>query len=130
MATNNITVIQLSGTVVDNVLSLSANGSFYMTTQGFPGFSFDLNMVSSAAAGTLSIYAQDTLPGADSLVRIPISKYTIASGNFGTISGTTTVQSIRIDNNSVTNASYVYVTWVGTDTSSGSLTVVGYKQIF
>lgn len=132
MATQDLSAVALAGSVSGNVMNLGNNASLYFDVGGWLGFSFDMNMISTAASGTINVYGQDTLPVGDTNARVPIATYTVASGNFGTISGVSSVTSVTVDSNNVTARKYIVVKWVGTDGGSpvGTLTFVGFKQIF
>ena len=111
-------------------LSLASNTSVAIPVGGYLGWGFDLNITSSSATGTLSVFTQYTNPTGDTKVRSPTTTYTVSSGNFGTIGSTSNVTSVAIDSNNVTTKGWVVISWVGTDVSSGNITVVGLANIF
>lgn len=111
-------------------IALASNASIAIPVAGFLGWGFDLNIVSTAASGNLNVYTQYTNPTGDTNVRAPTITYAVTSGNFGTIGSTSSVTSVAIDSNNVTTKGWIVLKWVGSDTSSGTITVVGLENIF
>ena len=126
MASISITELVSSSTPLP--LSLSSNGSIFINTAGFSGFGFDINLSSTSATGTLYIYSQYTNPIGDIFVSsIPTGSnaLSISNGNFG--SGVTRQ---TVDNNNVSTAGWIILKWVGSDSSSGHINIVGNANIF
>jgi hypothetical protein len=109
---------------IDQSLSLGASGSSVIDVRGMQGYAFDLNMTSSDASGTLSIYCQNTPPTSDTFTRPPNFAYPITSGKFA---GNLTGQ--QIDSAYLTAADYCVVAW-NRSGGSGSVSIIGTKRAF
>lgn len=107
-------------------LLLAANSYLYIEIVGFQGYSFDLNISSTAASGTLKIYLQNDFPlNPDPLVYLPAYTLPISGGTFP--GGE---QRYTFDNNNSTNEPYVVLRWTGSDSSSGDINIAGIINVF
>lgn len=115
----------MPSTPINLSIDLSVNGATaVINSQGGQGYSFDLNLSSSNAAGTIAIYAQNTNPATDTFTRSPIKTYDVSAGTFA--GGLT---SVPIDSAYLTASTYCVVQWTKVS-GTGTLAVTGSTKSF
>jgi hypothetical protein len=106
-------------------IPLSSSGyTVFIETAGFIGYSYDLNLTSSAANGTLYLYSQCTNPVGDTFVGVPFLTIPISGGQY---SGSQT--RYTIDSNNLITRNWTILSWTGSDSSDGHIAIVGNVQI-
>ena len=111
----------ISGYASASSIALSANGQIIIgTLSGSSACGFDLNITSSAATGTLSIYLQYTNPVGDTFTEAATETITVTAGTFP--GGYTRY---TYDSKFQSSVAYVVISWVGSDSSSGNIALVG-----
>lgn len=107
------------------LIPLNTNGQINIDFSGFYGWGFDMDVYSSAAVGTINIYTQFTNPVGDFADSSPIATFNVTGGNYGL-----GIMRQTIDSNYLITKSWLVIKWTGSDTSNGTLTIVGIANVF
>lgn len=121
MAYQNILDIASSS----SISSLASSGQVNFAVGGWYGWGLDLNLNSSSASGTITVYKQYTNPVGDTAVQSPYQSLPVASGTFASGYTRHTIDSLY-----QSTAAYLVVNWSGSDPSSGSLSFSGLTTIY
>lgn len=109
---------------INLTINLASNGSATIDATGYQGYSFDMNITSSTADGTISVFCQNTNPATDTFSRSAVQTYTISSGTFSN-----SMTSQVIDSAFLTASPYCVVEWAK-ESGTGTLNLVGFKRGF
>ena len=104
-----------------STLPLNTNGQINIHTEGWYGWSVDINITSSAASGNIYIYTQNTNPTGDTFSSSEVATLPVSSGTF---SGSNT--RYTIDSNFAIVKGWLIISWVGSDSSNGNIAIVGH----
>lgn len=118
-----MTIQNITSMASASMLSLSDNGQININVSGWYGYGFDINITSTAASGTLSIFTQYTDPVDDTFIGSPVISYAISGGTFP--SGQTR---LTVDSNFLITKGFVILQWVGG--GDGNIAIVGYGLMY
>lgn len=104
-----------------STLPLNTNGQINIHTEGWYGYTVDLNLTSTAAVGNFYIYTQNTNPVGDTFSSSAVATIAVSSGTFPSSNTRYT-----IDSNFSIVKGWLIISWVGTDSSDGNIAIVGH----